>query len=148
MGTVWQDIRYAGRMLWKHRLATVVSVLAFAVGIGANTAMFSLAEAFLLHPAPFENANRIVALVDSRPQQDIDRNGIAPATYFDWQKEVRSFDRLAAYAWQEVNLTGDGNPQKVQTFRISANLFETLGVQPQRSEERRVGKGCRSRWWR
>ena len=131
MGTVWQDIRYAGRMLWKHRLATVVSVLAFAVGIGANTAMFSLAEAFLLHPAPFENANRIVALVDSRPQQDIDRNGIAPATYFDWQKEVRSFDRLAAYAWQEVNLTGDGNPQKVQTFRISANLFETLGVQPQ-----------------
>ena len=54
MGTVWQDIRYAGRMLWKHRLATVVSLWAFAVGMGANTAMFSLAEAFLLHPAPFD----------------------------------------------------------------------------------------------
>ena len=96
MGTIWQDIRYGARMLWKHRLATVVSILAFAVGIGLNTAMFSVAEAFLLHPAPFENANRIVALVDSRPQQNIDMNGIAPATYFDWQKEVRSFDRLAA----------------------------------------------------
>lgn len=131
MGTILQDVRFGLRMLAKHRVATVVSILALAVGMGANTAMFSLAEAFLLHPAPFENADRIVALVDSRPQQNIDMNGIAPATYFDWQKEVRSFDRLAAYAWQEVNLTGDGNPQKVNTFKISANLFETLGVQPQ-----------------
>lgn len=131
MGTISQDIRFGLRMLAKHRVATVVSILALAVGIGANTAMFSLAEAFLLHPAPFENANRIVALVDSRPQQNIDTNGIAPATYFDWQKGVRSFDRLAAYAWQEVNLTGEGNPQKVNTYRVSANLFETIGVQPQ-----------------
>ena len=131
MGTILQDIRFGLRMLAKHRVATVVSILALSVGIGANTAMFSLAEAFLLHPAPFENANRIVALVDSRPQQNIDMNGIAPATYFDWQKEVRSLDRLAAYAWQEVNLTGEGNPQKVNTYRVSANLFETLGVQPQ-----------------
>ncbi|HKW34116.1 MAG TPA: ABC transporter permease [Candidatus Acidoferrum sp.] len=130
MGTILQDVRFGLRMLAKHQLATLVSILALAVGIGANTAMFSLAEAFLLHPAPFENADRIVALVDSRPQENIDMNGIAPATYFDWQKEVRSFDRLAAYAWQEVNLTGDGNPQKVNTYRISANLFETLGVQP------------------
>jgi putative ABC transport system permease protein len=131
MSTVLQDVRFGLRMLAKHRLATLVSILALAVGMGANTAMFSLAEAFLLHPAPFENADRIVALVDSRPQQNIDINSIAPATYFDWQKEVHSFDRLAAYSWQEVNLAGDGNPQKVNTFRISANLFETLGVQPQ-----------------
>src|SRR5690242_14463673 len=131
MGTILQDIRFGLRMLDKHRLATLVSILAFAVGIGANTAMFSVAEAFLLHPAPFENAGRIVAMVDSRPQQNIDINGVAPATYFDWQKEVRSFDRLGAYAWQEVNFTGDGHPQKIQGFRISANLFEMLGVQPQ-----------------
>ena len=131
MSTILQDFRFGLRMLAKHRMATLVSILALAVGIGANTAMFSLAEAFLLHPAPFENADRIVALVDSRPQQNIDMNSIAPATYFDWQKEARSFDRLAAYAWQEVNLTGDGNPQKVNAFKISANLFETLGVQPQ-----------------
>jgi putative ABC transport system permease protein len=131
MGTILQDIRFGLRMLGKHRLATVVSILAFAVGIGANTAMFSVAEAFLLHPAPFENANRIVVMVDSRPQQNIDINGVAPATYFDWQKEVRSFDRLAAYAWQELNLSGDDHSQKVNAFRISANLFETLGVQPQ-----------------
>ncbi|HEX8835709.1 MAG TPA: ABC transporter permease [Candidatus Acidoferrum sp.] len=131
MGTIWQDIRYSGRMLWKHQLATLVSIVAFAVGIGVNTAMFSVAEAFLLHPAPFENANRVVALVHSRPQQNIDMNAIAPASYFDWQKEVRSFDRLGAYAWDQINLTGDGHPQKIQAFQISANLFEMLGVQPQ-----------------
>jgi len=145
MGTILQDIRFGLRMLDKHRLATLVSILAFAVGIGANTAMFSVAEGFLLHPAPFENAGRIVAMVDSRPQQNIDINGVAPATYFDWQKEVRSFDRLGAYAWQEVNFTGDGHPQKIQAFRISANLFEMLGVQPQLgrtfvSEEEHPGK--------
>ncbi|HEX8880871.1 MAG TPA: ABC transporter permease, partial [Candidatus Acidoferrum sp.] len=145
MGTIWQDIRYSGRMLWKHRLATLVSILAFAVGIGVNTAMFSVAEAFLLHPAPFENANRIVALVDSRPHQNIDLNAIAPATYFDWRKEVRSFDRLGAYAWHQINLTGDGRPQKIQAFQISANLFEMLGVRPQLgrgfvSEEEQPGK--------
>jgi len=130
MFSILQDVRFGLRMLMKHRLATLVSVVALALGIGANTAMFSLAEAFLLHPAPFENADRIVALVDSRPQQNIDMNAIAPATYFDWRKEARSFDQLAAYAWDEVNLTGDPNAQKVQAFQISANLFEMLGVQP------------------
>ena len=65
METIWQDIRYGVRMLVKHRLTTLVCVVALALGIGANTAMFSLAEAFLLHPVPFENANRLVALVDS-----------------------------------------------------------------------------------
>src|ERR1700752_3795692 len=112
MFSLFQDVRFGFRMLMKHRLATVVSIVALALGIGVNTAMFSLAEAFLLHPAPFENANRIVALVDSRPHQNIDMNAIAPATYFDWRKEVRSFDRLGAYAWDEINLTGDGHPQK------------------------------------
>ncbi len=129
----------------KHRLATLVSIVALALGLGANTAMFSLAEAFLLHPVPLENADRIVALVDSRPGQNIDMNAVAPATYFDWKQQAHSFDDLAAYAWQEVNLTGDGEPQKVQTFRVSANFFPMLGVRAQLgrsflSEEEEPGK--------
>jgi putative ABC transport system permease protein len=131
MFTIWQDIRFGLRMLAKHRLATLVSIVALALGIGVNTAMFSLAEAFLLHPAPFENAKRIIALVDSRPQQNIDLTPIAPATFYDWRKEAHSFDQLSAYAWDEIRLTGDGHPQKVQAFRVSANLFGMLGVQPQ-----------------
>jgi len=74
MFSLFQDIRFGLRMLAKHRLATLISIVALALGIGANTAMFSVAEAFLLHPAPFENADRIVALVDARPQQNIDMN--------------------------------------------------------------------------
>jgi putative ABC transport system permease protein len=131
MSTVWQDIRFGLRMLVKYRLTTVVCILALGLGIGANTAIFSLAEAFLLHPAPFENADRILALVESRPQQNIEMNAAAPATYLEWRQQAKSFDKMAAYAWDEISLTGNGNPQKVQAFNITANFFDLLGVRPQ-----------------
>jgi len=130
MHTFWQDLRYGARMLVKHRLTTAVCVVALALGIGANTAMFSVAEAFLLHPAPFDNADRIVALVEARPQENIDMNGVSPGTYLDWRKEAQSFDRIGAYAWYEVSLTGNGNSQRIQTFHITAGFFQMLGVQP------------------
>ena len=145
MFSILQDVRFGFRMLMKHRLATLVSIFALALGIGANTAMFSVAEAFLLHPVPFENADDIVALVDSRPEQNVDMNAVAPATYFDWKQQAHSFDQFATYAWHEVNLTSDGVPQKVQTFQVSANFFAMLGVRPQLgrvflSEEEMPGK--------
>src|SRR5271168_542170 len=136
MGTMAQDIRYGVRMLVKHRLTTLVCVAALALGIGANTAMFSLAEAFLLHPVPLEHADRLVALVDSHTDANgisfgQDQSPVAPATYFEWKKETRSFDEMAAYAWDELNLTGNPAPQKVQSFQVTANFFETIGVHPQ-----------------
>jgi putative ABC transport system permease protein len=145
MGTIGQDIRYGVRMLVKHRLATLVCILALALGIGANTAMFSVAEAFLLHPVPFENSDRIVALVDSRPSQSIDRNSVAPATYLDWKGQARSFDEMGAYVWNSINLTGDREAEKAQGFAVSANFFDLLGVHPQMGrtflpEEEQVGK--------
>jgi putative ABC transport system permease protein len=138
MHTLWQDVRFGLRMLMKHRVATIVCVVALGLGIGANAAMFSLAEAFLLHPVPFENSERIVALVDTHiASQDggagfgpQDLNGVAPATYLDWKKEAHSFDDLAAYAWDEINLTGDREAQKVQDFQVTANFFPMIGVQP------------------
>ena len=137
MHTLWQDLRFGMRMLLKHRIATIVCVLALALGIGANAAIFSLAEAFLLHPVPFENSERIVALVDARRASDggagfgpQDLTPVAPATYLDWKKEVHSFDDLAAYGWDELNLTGDGPAQKVQDFKVTANFFPMIGVQP------------------
>ena len=151
METIWQDVRFGFRMLMKHRLASLTCVVALALGIGANAAMFSVAEAFLLHPVPFENADRIVALVDRHTQESAGGFGpqdyvpIAPATYFDWKKEAHSFDQITAYAWNEVNLTGDREPQKVQTFQVAANFFETIGVKPQMGraflpEEEETGK--------
>ena len=137
MQSLWQDVRFGLRMLTKHRIATVVCVVALALGIGANAAIFSLAEAFLLHPVPFENSDRIVALVDARVASDggagfnpQDLTPVAPATYLDWKKEVHSFDDLAAYAWDAINLTGDGPAQKVQDFQITANFFPMIGVHP------------------
>jgi putative ABC transport system permease protein len=130
MQGIWQDIRFGLRMLAKHRLATAVCVIALALGIGANAAIFSMAEAFLLHPVPFENADRLLALLDSRPEQAVEMSPVAAATYFDWRKEARSFDRITAYGWDEVNLTGDREPQKLQAFHVAANFFDTLGVQP------------------
>ena len=136
MEAIWQDVRFGFRMLMKHRLASLVCVVALALGIGANAAIFSMAEAFLLHPVAFENGNRMVALVDGHsagsgagfgPQDFVP---IAPATYFDWKKEAHSFDQITAYAWDEVNLTGDREPQKLQAFHVAANFFETIGVKP------------------
>ena len=138
MNSIWHDVRYGARMLIKHRVATLVCVIALGLGIGANAAIFSLAEAFLLHPVPFENSDGIVALSDARvsgqaggagfgPQ---DLNSVAPPTYLDWKKEARSFDAMGAYAWDEVNLTGDREAQKIQDFKISANFFPMIGVQP------------------
>jgi predicted permease len=142
---IWQDVRYGARMLWKHRLATLVCAVALALGIGANTAMFSVAEAFLLHSVPFENPDRIVAMLNVRPQQNIDRNAIAPATYLDWQTQAKSFEQMGAYEWAEVNLTGNREPEKVQAFEVTANFFGLLGVQPKMGraffpEEEQLGK--------
>ena len=131
MGTLLQDIRFGGRMLWKHRLTTIVSLIALALGIGANTAIFSVAEAFLVHPVPLESADRIVALVGAQPQQHIDLNSVAPATFLDWKKQAQSFEELGAYKWNKISLSGDGEPQRVQAFAVSANLFHLLGVHPQ-----------------
>jgi putative ABC transport system permease protein len=130
METIWQDIRYGVRMLVKHRLTTLVCIAALALGIGANTAMFSVSEAFLLHPVPFENADRFVALVDSRPGQNVDMNAIAPATYFEWRDQARSFEQMGAYHWASINLTGDREPEKVQAFAVSTNFFDMLRVRP------------------
>jgi putative ABC transport system permease protein len=151
MQSIWQDVRFGFRMLTKHRVASLVCIVALALGIGANAAIFSLAEAFLLHPVPFENADRIVALLDRHTQGSAGGFGpqeqvaIAPATYFDWRKEAHSFDQITAYAWDEVNLTGDREPQKVQTFQVAANFFDTIGVHPVMGraflpEEEEVGK--------
>jgi putative ABC transport system permease protein len=151
MQSIWQDVRFGFRMLRKHRLVSLVCVIALALGIGANAAVFSLAEAFLVHPVPFENGNRIVALIDGHTRESGAGFGaqdfvpIAPATYFDWKKQARCFDQITAYSWDEVNLTGDREPQKLQAFQVPANFFETIGVQPFMGraflpEEEEVGK--------
>ena len=136
MQALWQDVRFGFRMLMKNRLVSLVCIVALALGIGANAAIFSMAEAFLLHPVPFENADSYLMLVDRHTDSrgagfgTVDDVPIAPATYFDWKKQAKSFDRLTAYSWDEVNLTGNNEPQKIQAMHVAANFFETIGVPP------------------
>ena len=137
MQALWQDVRFGVRMLMKNRLVSLVCIVALALGIGANAAIFSMAEAFLVHPVPFENADRYIALLDKHMVSEggggfasIDFVPIAPATYFDWKKQAKSFDRITAYQWDEVNLTGDSAPQKIQAMHVASNFFETIGVPP------------------
>jgi putative ABC transport system permease protein len=130
VNSLMNDVRFGLRMLWKHRLASLICAAALGLGMGATTAIFSMAEGFLLHPVPFKEVDRIVALVDTRPQQNILMNAVAPATFLDWQVQAKSFDQLGAYNYDDVNLTGDPEPQRIQGFVVTANFFQLLDVQP------------------
>ena len=131
MDTLRHDIRYAARMLWKHRLATVICATALALGIGANIAIFSLAEAFLFRPVPLADVDRVLVLMHFEPHQSVEnKTAVAPATYLEWQSQSTSFEKMGAYSWDGVNFTGDGPAQKIQDFRITPNFFSVLGVQP------------------
>ena len=83
---IWQDVRFGVAHAAEASPRDAGLRRRAGLGIGANAAMFSMAEGFLLHPVPFENPDRIVALVDSRPEQNVEMNSVAPATYFDWKK--------------------------------------------------------------
>lgn len=119
-----QDLRYAVRMLRKNRGATVIAIAALALGIGANTAIFSVVHAVLLAPLPYREPDRIVTLLR-------DGNGPAsPADFLDWQKQAQSFESMAtAEAWG-TNLTGRERPEQIQGLHLSQDMLPLLGVAP------------------
>jgi putative ABC transport system permease protein len=130
MGTLWQDIRFGFRTLAKSPGFTCIAIVALALGIGANTAIFSIADAFLLKPINIPDPEHLVVIGEMAPQQTSDLSTVAPANYRDWQEQSKSFEMLGAYQWDEVNLTGAGAPEKVQAFLVSTNFFELCLVKP------------------
>ncbi len=124
METFWQDMKYGWRMLVKSPGFTAIAVVALALGIGANTAIFSIADAFLLKPVNIPDPEHLVIAGEIAPKQTTGVNNISPANFADWKTQVTSFESMAAYQWDEVNLTGMGLPEKVQGFLVTANLFE------------------------
>src|SRR5207248_7720781 len=103
MNGLVQDVRYALRQLGKARGFTVVAVLTLALGIGANTAIFSVVNGVLLNPLPFPNSGRIVSLFQERP--DFSRDSISYPNFLDWQRENRAFETIAAYRWADGSIT-------------------------------------------
>jgi putative ABC transport system permease protein len=130
MRTLLQDLRYGARTLWTRPGFTLVAVLTLALGIGANTAIFSVVNAVLLKPLPFADPERLVMIWEDASRIGFPQNTPAPANYLDWKTQNHSFEDMAAVNWVSFNLTGDGEPQKVGGHAVTANLFPLLGVRP------------------
>ncbi|HEU0207376.1 MAG TPA: ABC transporter permease [Candidatus Udaeobacter sp.] len=127
-GDLMQDVRYALRMLAKNPAFTAIAVVALALGIGANSAIFSVVDAVLLRPLPFKNPQQLVMLWENAAHLGFPKNTPSPANFLDWQKQARSFTGMAATVERSFNLTGVGEPERLDGRRVSANLFDLLGV--------------------
>jgi putative ABC transport system permease protein len=131
MSAIWQNLRYAARMLAKNPGFTVVAVLTLALGIGANTAIFSTVYSALLKPLPYYRPDRLITIGEGRNQtknnEALSSNSSNP-DFQDWKKMTKSFESLAAYASDAFTLTGNGDPKNVFATQVTANFFHTLGV--------------------
>ena len=130
METFIQDVRYALRTLQRSPGFVAVAVLSLALGIGANTAIFSVVETVLLRTLPYADGDRLVMVWEDASFAGFPRNTPAPANYADWKAQNRSFQDMAATAGVTFNLTGDGDPERVMGRRVTRNFFDVLGVQP------------------
>ena len=129
--TTLQDLRFGVRVLRKSPGFTVVAVLTLALGIGANTAIFSLVDTILLRPLPYRNPGQLVIVSESLPHMGGDSEiGVAAGEYLDYRDRNHSFMQTAAYEEAGFNLTGAGTPVRVNAAAVSASLFPLLGVSP------------------
>jgi putative ABC transport system permease protein len=131
LGNLWQDLRYGARMLLKKPGFTLVAVITLALGIGANTAIFSVINAVLLRPLPYSEPARLVALWESNSQRLETRGSISYPNFFDWRAQSRSFERMGAYYTAPMALTGVTTPVNLQAATVSPDLFAMLGARPQ-----------------
>ncbi len=130
MSTLGQDLRYALRAWRTNPGFTCAALVSLAIGIGANTAIFSVASALLLRPLPYTDAGRQVILWNTSPGLGITEDWFSTAQYFDIKNNIQSFEDVAIAIGSNVNLTGDGEPERIGTIRMSSNLLQMLGVRP------------------
>jgi predicted permease len=127
--TMWQDLRYGVRVLVKSPVFTIVAVLSLALGIGANTAIFSVVNGLLLRPLPYPDSERIVHVWHTPPQESfpgMDKFSVSPANYLDWKDQSRSFEQMAAYADAGFSLSAGDEPVPISGAAVSADFFPVL----------------------
>ena len=127
---LWQDVRYGARMLVKSPGYTIVAVLALALGIGANSAMFSYVNAWVLHPLPYPHGDRLVLMLSENTRSGSTSRVVDAADFYDVQRSSRDFDEFCTLTTNTFNLTGDGRPERVNGYRVSWNFFQVLGASP------------------
>jgi putative ABC transport system permease protein len=131
MRTFWLDLRYGARMLLNKPGYSLIAIITLALGIGANTAIFSVVNAVLLRPLPYAEPDRLVALWEINKDKPLSRDSIAYPNFFDWRAQNRSFERMASYYTSNHTLTGVTTPVNLRTAVVSPDLFAVLGVNPQ-----------------
>src|SRR5262245_2291683 len=132
MNNLWSDLRYGKRLLLKNPGFTFIAVLTLALGMGANTAIFSVVNAVLLRSLPYHKANELVDIYSANKHEAEYQGPISPVTYLNLKKNNGVFTEMAAISnkgWP-ANLSGNGEPERLQGFQVSANLFQFLGVAP------------------
>jgi len=126
METFWQDLRYSGRMLLKNPSFTLIAILTLGLGIGANTAIFSIVNAVLLRPFPYQAPEHLVMI-----GEDVPRGSVSYPNFADWKDDRKAFESTSAVrANENFNLTGVGEPERLQGRLVSAEFLSTLGVKP------------------
>ncbi|MFL6261087.1 MAG: ABC transporter permease [Thermoanaerobaculia bacterium] len=127
---LWQDFRFAARLLARSPGFALSAVLALALGIGANSAVFSVFDTLLLRPLPYPHAERIVKIWGTNLTQEVTEGQVSPADYLDWHAQSRVFARLAVYRGKSANLTGSGEPERLMGVFVNRDFFPLLGVEP------------------
>lgn len=130
MVTFFQDLRYAYRTLLKSPAFALVAIATLAIGIGLNTAMFSVVHTVLIRPLPFQDPEHIVAIFDANPKMNVLGGAVSPPNFLDWQTQNRSLSSMAAYNAGTVTLTGSGNPRQIDFVQATPRLFDVLKAQP------------------
>ena len=130
MEKLFNDITYATRGLLKHPGFAAIAVVTLALGIGANTAMFSVINGVLLRPLPYQEPDRLVTIWEESPERGMLQMPVSIANLRDWVEQSQSFDQISAYTFSDLNLTGTGEPVQLTGLRVSANLFSLVGATP------------------
>ncbi len=124
MGNLLSDVRYGFRMMLKHRSFTLIAVVALGLGIGANTAIFSVINSVVLRPLPYGDPAQLMTILHENS------NPLAPANYFDLAQQSQSFESIAAAQWWEPNLSGRDQPEHLRGLQMTGDMFHLLGVNP------------------
>ena len=128
MDTLWQDVRNGLRSLLRYRSYSLVVLLTLALGIGANTAIFSVVNGVLLRPLPYPDRDRLVMIWECSPHHPDEHNVISPANFLDWRAHNHVFQRMSALGWEISTLTGQGQPESIRGRDVSAPFFDMLGA--------------------
>ena len=130
METLWHDIRFGARMLTKSRGFTIVAVLTLALGIGANSAIFSVVYAVLLRPLPFPDPDRLVIVWETSAVRDVQHGGSSGGDFLDWREQAGVFDKLSVWRKWTYTVQGNEGPEQLYGVKTSADFFRMLGVKP------------------